>query len=273
MADGVEDHYDNLRPSTCPRSEGVAIQIKQFHNHMKRTLITHFGSRASTLLDLACGRGGDLRKWYDAGIKRVVGIDISGREIEEAKTRLANLKLTNVTYEFHKMDVASLGFRVHHTDFDVVTCMFALHYFFKDERSAHHIVRTAAAHLKSGGYFVGIVPDGLHINECIRQGHVYQNSLMRIEAKWKGPPQCFGSAYTMNIIDTVTDGSKALEYLVYSNVLRTIAAKYDLEYVSLESIFPGVEAPGRVFAHVTPPYQGDAAECTKVFAAFAFRKC
>ena len=268
----VEVHYDSLQPPTCPRSEGPAIQIKKFHNHMKRTLLNHFGIRAPKLLDLACGRGGDLRKWYDAGIKRVVGLDISGREIEEAKTRLANLKFANVNYEFHKVDVATSIDVCLETDFDVVTCMFALHYFFKDERTAHHIVRTAATHLKPGGYFIGIVPDAIHINECIRQGNLFQNSLMRIEAMWKGPPRCFGSAYTMNIIDTVTDGSKAVEYLVYSNVLKTIAAIYNLEVVSLEPIF-GIQDAARVFAHVEPPYKGDAAECTKVFGAFAFRKC
>jgi hypothetical protein len=36
---------------------------------------------------LACGRGGDIWKWIDAGITVVKGIDLSPGEIEEARKR------------------------------------------------------------------------------------------------------------------------------------------------------------------------------------------
>jgi len=46
-----------------------------------------FAEGAGSLLDFACGRGGDIWKWIDAGIPRVKGIDLSPGEIEEARKR------------------------------------------------------------------------------------------------------------------------------------------------------------------------------------------
>lgn len=37
------------------------------------------------LLDLACGRGGDMWKWLDAGLSYVKGYDLSPGEISEAE--------------------------------------------------------------------------------------------------------------------------------------------------------------------------------------------
>jgi 2-polyprenyl-3-methyl-5-hydroxy-6-metoxy-1,4-benzoquinol methylase len=46
-----------------------------------------FANGAESLLDFACGRGGDIWKWIDAGITVVKGIDLSPGEIEEARKR------------------------------------------------------------------------------------------------------------------------------------------------------------------------------------------
>ena len=48
---------------------------------------SRFAHGAGSLLDLACGRGGDIWKWIDAGITVVKGIDLSPGEIEEARKR------------------------------------------------------------------------------------------------------------------------------------------------------------------------------------------
>ena len=46
-----------------------------------------FAGDAESLLDLACGRGGDIWKWIDAGILHVKGVDLSPGEIAEARKR------------------------------------------------------------------------------------------------------------------------------------------------------------------------------------------
>ena len=39
------------------------------------------------LLDLACGRGGDIWKWIDADVQSVLGVDISEHEVAECRRR------------------------------------------------------------------------------------------------------------------------------------------------------------------------------------------
>ena len=59
----------------------MAAPLKRYHNKIKRMLIQRFAKDCSALLDLACGRGGDLMKWVDAGVKYVRGYDIAAEEV------------------------------------------------------------------------------------------------------------------------------------------------------------------------------------------------
>lgn len=120
----TRDHYNrhaNQFSSTADalkaRATGPGAPLKKFHNEIKRHLITRcalgagwraphssqqsqvmaarppadrrrrFAGGAGRLLDLACGRGGDIWKWIDAGIGYVKGVDLSPGEIEEARKR------------------------------------------------------------------------------------------------------------------------------------------------------------------------------------------
>ena len=38
-------------------------------------------------MELGCGRGGDISKWRDAGVRRVVALDLSAEQLEEARRR------------------------------------------------------------------------------------------------------------------------------------------------------------------------------------------
>ena len=48
------------------RRQGAALPLKDFHNDIKRRMISRFAFQAERLLDLACGRGGDIHKWARA---------------------------------------------------------------------------------------------------------------------------------------------------------------------------------------------------------------
>lgn len=65
-------------------------------------------------------------------------------------------------------------------------------------------LHNVSINLKPGGYFFGTVPDGRRVNECIRGSLTYQSPMLTVEARWKGSPGCFGSAYICAIGDTVT---------------------------------------------------------------------
>lgn len=118
------------------RKEGPSLPLKELHNDVKRQLIyrqgvflsvllcacrasadqecfSRFAGSADSLLDLACGRGGDIWKWTDAQvravycsslcmisadyrycmqIKYIKGIDLSPSEVEEARRRFQEMK-------------------------------------------------------------------------------------------------------------------------------------------------------------------------------------
>lgn len=109
--------------------QGPAIQLKKFHNEVKRELIKSFASRAWRLLDLGCGRGGDLHKWIDAGINHVVGVDLSPKEIEEARRRFRELRGKPLAVDFLQSDALGLtspilfGPAQTPEAFDAVTCV------------------------------------------------------------------------------------------------------------------------------------------------------
>ena len=42
-----------------------------------------------SVLDLGCGKGGDLTKWHKAKVDHVVGVDIAATSIEQCKDRCA----------------------------------------------------------------------------------------------------------------------------------------------------------------------------------------
>jgi len=114
---------------TLDNLQGPAIQLKKFHNDVKRELIKTFAGGARRLLDLGCGRGGDLHKWADAGIKHVVGVDLSPKEIEEAKRRFRELRGKPLEVDFSQSDALGLtspilfGPRQTPEAFDAVTCV------------------------------------------------------------------------------------------------------------------------------------------------------
>lgn len=67
--------------ATQQRDAGLAAPLKKLHNRIKRLLIRRFAYDANSLLDLACGRGGDLHKWVDSDISFVRGYDIAAEEV------------------------------------------------------------------------------------------------------------------------------------------------------------------------------------------------
>lgn len=257
-------HYDNAATiATTPRARS---NLQRFHNTAKRALLHIFAQDAPRLLDLACGRGGDINKWCACNVATVTGLDLSGKSVQEAHRRFQATGSAR-DYQFAQFD---LGNEWHGSaPYDVVTCMFAVHYFFSSERDAHRLLSTVAHNLKLGGIFVGIVPDGRRVNECIKDGPVFDNGVMRVEAHWEGMPQCFGSPYTCAIKGTVTQDSQVPEYLVYGSVLSAVAASHGLRPVPI--VHPSFQPEGPLH-HLKPPYAGPMAECSRMYAGFAFEK-
>lgn len=258
-------HYDAVAEA---RTQSRRTPLQKFHNEAKRALLQTYAQGAPRLLDLACGRGGDIHKWLAAQVGCVTGLDISASSVAEARTRFASTR-SPAGYRFEHADLAS-GVWTDNTRYDVVTCMFALHYFFASEQTAQTIMQTVALNLNPGGHFIGIVPDAAMVNECIKYGP-FDNGVMQVAAHWPGKPQCFGSAYTCNIQSTVTEKSEVCEYLVYGSVLESLAKQHGMRAVPISHPMFKASAGGLLHPLV-PPYAGAMGECSRVFSAFVIKK-
>jgi mRNA (guanine-N7-)-methyltransferase len=69
----VRSHY-NARPNQTPnaRSHSPSIRIKKLNNWIKAALINSTAPRGAVVLDLCCGKGGDLAKWQGVGVRHLV---------------------------------------------------------------------------------------------------------------------------------------------------------------------------------------------------------
>jgi len=74
----VADHYSRRTNQTLEEREASPIiHLKKLNNWIKSVLIQLYARPDDAVLDLACGKGGDLIKWDKARIGYYVGIDIA----------------------------------------------------------------------------------------------------------------------------------------------------------------------------------------------------
>jgi SAM-dependent methyltransferase len=110
--------------------------------------------RGKHVIDLACGSGFATRLVKEAGAERVVGVDLSEKEIALAR-ELERERPLGVEYyvgDVAQLDLAPLG------EFDVATAVFLLPY--AEGRAAlEAMCRNVAACLRTGGRFVNVLPN------------------------------------------------------------------------------------------------------------------
>lgn len=160
--DGLEDR------GRAGRAESRILHLRNFNNWVKAQLISSFAGRScSRVLDLACGKLGDLQKWKLAGVREYCGIDISKTGLEDAVARLAGADETtkrNIIFKLVRADLgitdlSAAGVFAPHERFDAISCQFAIHYFFQTEARALTFFRNIAGRLAPGGVFVGTTTD------------------------------------------------------------------------------------------------------------------
>lgn len=100
------------------RQESPIIGLKNFNNWVKSVLIAKYARQAPAfnngdrhnggrggrqppmikgtgikVLDLGCGKGGDLAKWSKAGTEEYIGIDLAAISIEQARSRYNSMRM------------------------------------------------------------------------------------------------------------------------------------------------------------------------------------
>lgn len=198
-----------------------------FHNtFIKDKLYMFSKSRNASLLELACGRAGDLKRWCAQRYSFVLGIDFSKDNIVDPKEgsfartihslmrkeqdvrsgkiepRFAYmppilyavgdcaLPIRDGSAAFAKEDMQSVELLQYVFDkrfpnrspfynvipalrgkaqngFDVVSCQFAVHYFFESRERLDGFFQNVADNLKTGGYFISTFMDGERVDRLL----------------------------------------------------------------------------------------------------------
>ncbi|XWS51966.1 hypothetical protein CRYUN_Cryun11dG0027100 [Craigia yunnanensis] len=246
----VADHYSaRINQTLEEREASPIIHLKKLNNWIKSVLIQLYTRRGDAVLDLACGKGGDLIKWDKAKVGYYVGIDIAEGSIEDCRTRYngdADHHQRRKKFTFPARLICGDCFEVRldrvladDGPFDNCSCQFAMHYSWSTEARARRALANVSALLRPGGTLIGTMPDANVIIKKLREaeGLAFGNSVYWIrfdeefaDKKFKSSSP-FGIKYKFHLEDAVD----CPEWIVPFHVFKSLAEEYDLELVFVKN--------------------------------------
>ncbi|KAK8044975.1 hypothetical protein PG993_004999 [Apiospora rasikravindrae] len=221
--DVVRQHYNAVpeRGRDWRKKDSNIKGLRVFNNWVKSTIIQKFSpdedhtpgahehgrdlagvaGKDLLVLDIGCGKGGDLGKWQQApqNVALYVGLDPAEISIEQAHDRYRNMSSRGGggrggrgghrggrpprLYDafFHVKDcfgsslgdidvIQKVGFGPSpQGGFDIVSMMFCMHYAFETEEKARRMLENVSNSLKKGGRFLGCIPNSDIIGERVTE--------------------------------------------------------------------------------------------------------
>lgn len=242
----VTTHYNERRDEgRRGRMDSRIIRMRSFNNWVKSVLINLHTRPSARVLDLCCGKGGDLNKWAKVQISEYVACDTAPVSVQQAAERYNSMD--NVTFRPQLLvgdcfDVRLADYFSDDTVFDVVSCQFAVHYAFENESRVRRMLLNVTERLRPGGFFIGTTTDANVLVKKLRavDGLAISNGVFRIdldprfsEKKFvNGPESQYGIRYNFTLDQNVED---CPEYLVHFPMLEAVAQEYELELVLLKN--------------------------------------
>ncbi|KAH7722039.1 CRE-TAG-72 protein [Aphelenchoides avenae] len=254
----VAQHYNAVpNKGKQERTQSRIYHLRNSNNWVKSMLISDFlerlrdaGCPSATVLDICCGKGGDLLKWKIGNIKEIVmtgkytdvaevALDHCRNRYMEVRERMSRERKTPFDAHFLPADASRVRLRDNYPredlQFDLSSCQFALHYSFSSEETARQFVQNATEALRPGGYFVGTLPDADAIVHFLRKGEnaAYRNNVLTIDYADKSvdmqthQPPLFGAKLNFALDEVVN----CPEYLAYFPLLVKLCEEQGMELV------------------------------------------
>ena len=216
VSDFVKQHYNAVpeRGRQWRKTDSKIRGLRSFNNWVKSALMhkcvprddgpqpgdgygdeSHDGGhrrgRRIKVLDIGCGKGGDLMKWQTHRVDTYVGLDPADVSVHQARERyraMARKSKFIFRAEFVVRDcfgqsledvpaVRAVGWDGNIRDrwggggFDVVSMMFCMHYAFESEEKARCMLTNVAASLKRGGKLIGVIPNSDVLSDKVNEFH------------------------------------------------------------------------------------------------------
>lgn len=276
-----------------PRNKSLSRSMLDFHNlYVKSILIKQVATKTNggILLDIGCGKGGDLPKWRNNNFSFVLGIDNCKDNIENVNDGACSRYMDNMTKnpsglpkalfvwadgskelmgmsqnagldEYNKNILDILWGRKSVNEipekqrdiwglcsnkFNIISCQFAIHYFFSSLETLEIVVRNIANNTQTNGYFIGTSFDGNTIYNKLKdydKGHTLigkheesGNIIWRIRKEYENLGDTLTNDETslgMEIqvfIETINQTFK--EYLFNFEYFEQLMNKHDMYIIS-----------------------------------------
>ena len=267
-----KDYYTSgyRDPGKEGRKASRIIFLRSFNNWVKASLINKYCKmlgKGIAVLELCCGKGGDLDKYFLNQIKLFVGADISKESLDNAMARLEKIKNEKYNDNFRvkcifiKEDLSSPQNRFLEKidkkyNFDLVSCQFSLHYHFESEKRLNAFLVNASSRLCEGGYFIGtIIEDNVIVKRLRNRKHIANNKYINEKLTFgnefysvkffqkhfnikDGP---FGIKYGFYLEDSIDNRDEegkikyVEEYLIVFKEFVELCKKYDLYLVEKQN--------------------------------------
>ena len=278
-------YYANVNTS---KTKSLMEGMRFFHNIWikDKLLIGRMGNKGlnkTRIFDIACGKGGDMRKWIDSGYEMIVGNDIATDNITNPINGIyARYKIIRERYAentpkmlffsldatqkwdkqyFESLDdtnktivnnlwginksASNNGLLPFHNEmekkFSVVSCQFAIHYFFKNRVSLDNFLYNVDQVIQPGGYFIGTTMDGSKVmdllkkNSGVLEGRKDDNVIWSIKQVYNNGDDMDSIGLPINVY-VQTIGKIAVEYIVKLEMLVDEFAKIGLKLLSKDEL-------------------------------------
>ena len=278
-----------------PREAMLSFNMLQFHNLGIKQMLYEKTQKKGSLVELACGEGGDMPRWIDNGYKFILGIDLVKKNIYGPRTGAYSRLLNNRAIYFRKKREDNLMNKISFPDmvfiagdcgknilngdcslsiddkesynvlqyvlnkkrnnmqkhynniigkgsngFDVCSCMFSIHYFFKSEETLNIYLNNVSSLLKTGGEFFCTFMDGKRIEDEIKNNdgdkiEGLKNNKIPIWAIIRKYNKDIDDKFNKKIDVFIESTSRLIpEYLVSYELLVEKCKEFNLELVESE---------------------------------------
>ncbi|CAF1207095.1 unnamed protein product [Didymodactylos carnosus] len=245
----VAEHYNEMEEKGLEaRTQSPIFYLRNFNNWVKSMLINEYlqcigrenNDRKNCIhvLDLGCGKGGDVLKWKTGKVDHVVFTDIAEKSVQACKERYKSLRAA-YTAEFISLDCSKdlIRDKLQNKDnpiFDLVSSQFVIHYTFESCERIMIFLRNVSEMLRIGGYFIGTTINSSELicrcrnapNQTI-SNDIFKIAFDKNTMDLSGDIPLFNAKYDFSLHEVVN----CEEYLVYFPLLIKLAEKHGLEFV------------------------------------------
>lgn len=279
--------------------QGMAVdsgkKVRETNNYVKRLLIGGVSDKTE-VLDLACGHGQDLAKWFTAenNVRTYVGLDGSEKAIREGRKRFRSY---DVKPSFFKMDAQNIfgnsSWTIETSDYvrgrgySTVSCQLSIHYGFSSEETIRTFMMDVAQLLRMNGEFIVSTLDYEQIaqrtkralssqvdaSEVVISGEHYRIRMEPEVARKMGVGDVVGAgmAYSFHQFPKDEMSRETVEYIVDGRFFERVAKDVGLQLMVSENFLefsPGDGGLGRLVGDL----EESERDVVGLYRVFKFKK-